>query len=742
MTRLHLLVLSAAGYILCMSSFSNAVADDDLAPPPTLTTEVDSDSSTSDTSKAGMVKQVSLWMIGLFEFWLVGSLLLCSVMLWLTPLWLRSLDLALRPSGLSRFFLIRSFASHTRVIDAWIESCHASICEWNAITLDEAEETPSVEVRGRGITLSDATELREQLIEEQICLVVSGTTRRFETGVLQAILRLTMQRQSKSRLCLHPMIPVVLDRNCFDRLTSDQSEESSGTTNVRTLLRSELQRIDSLRDQLTEESIELLLNSNRVLVVVEDWDQTPVQVRDSLLRLYSTAQLSWLVLSTDSADQLHLPGVIRISEPTHSQLETQATEHHDRLRSGTNEESAAPIAGLDALISDAVDDDDAAVEQIIDIDEEPELASDGEESETLAEVTSIIEQMGCAVRAAIPAIGDGLRSTVGSTRRLAAAELSRMVTDVAPYLANSLDDEDPMLRRGVITALAQVETLLNGIVTASIDDTDVEVRSIAATAISARDETVVPALIRALEDDQIEVRRAAATALGRLGAPAAESVPRLVDLLDDSDTECRRVAAIALGRIGIAAKSAAPRLSESLSNDESPVRIAAAESLAAIGYSDPEIIAALCTTIHDDDSAVRRHAIRTTGWLGVGWPECVPALQTALRSDDPGTREFACNALENFGPIAKPAVDDLKQCLKDRSPSVRKSVITALARIDLMTVPLLRHSLDDDDADVRRLAAATLGGIGLAAVPALIDEINHVADSDDSALNGTLRESA
>jgi HEAT repeat protein len=60
----------------------------------------------------------------------------------------------------------------------------------------------------------------------------------------------------------------------------------------------------------------------------------------------------------------------------------------------------------------------------------------------------------------------------------------------------------------------------------------------------------------------------------------------------------------------------------------------------------------------------------------------VPALARALADEDAFVRRDAAAALGGFGPAARPALPALSALVRDRKPAVRRAALAALKKID------------------------------------------------------------
>ena len=186
-----------------------------------------------------------------------------------------------------------------------------------------------------------------------------------------------------------------------------------------------------------------------------------------------------------------------------------------------------------------------------------------------------------------------------------------------------------------------------------------------------------------------------------LGKPAAGWMTELAD----SRPDVRRGAAFALGKC--ASVEAVPALVRALEDNEVAVRDAAAYALGEIAAEHKE-------------SAL--------------WETAGPALRKLLTEDpDPRARRSAACAIGHFGPLAAGARPDLEQALDHKdgacAPERRLGPGPAQGQGGSVWGGSAGPRLRDDDAGVRRDAAAALNAIGrptaVPALPALIACLAH-----------------
>jgi HEAT repeat protein len=289
---------------------------------------------------------------------------------------------------------------------------------------------------------------------------------------------------------------------------------------------------------------------------------------------------------------------------------------------------------------------------------------------------------------------------------------------------------------------------------------------------------VVEQISRGLDRDVSDQRWTAAKALGLIGKDAAVAVSRLVSALQDVHPLVRELSAWALGEVGSASESALPRLRQLAETDScAEIRYRAIVSAGLISdgpaefgifESEPEIALGKAgrmqqaeqylTRIENQDRDVQEDCIRAIGELGPPVEKVVPELlpllanehlqgSTALAVAKIGVNsKQASAALTSLLPQARPqmlapldwaigllgpraveAIPHLRQQLREyggsehRNLEIRYHATWALARVDYLgreVVPDLVASLNDEDSDVRAMAAENLGYIGPAAAQA------------------------
>jgi HEAT repeat protein len=100
--------------------------------------------------------------------------------------------------------------------------------------------------------------------------------------------------------------------------------------------------------------------------------------------------------------------------------------------------------------------------------------------------------------------------------------------------------------------------------------------------------------------------------------------------------------------------------------------------------------------------------------------QSVPTLIDALNNPDENIRIIAIAALGEIGIPAASAVPALKTALTDKSVEVRLITVNALEKIRKRAIPTLILALEDKDEEVRQAATNALVKIGKPALPGLI----------------------
>lgn len=151
--------------------------------------------------------------------------------------------------------------------------------------------------------------------------------------------------------------------------------------------------------------------------------------------------------------------------------------------------------------------------------------------------------------------------------------------------------------------------------------------------------------------------------------PAAQASPLVAKGLSDKEATVRLVAAVRLRQLGADSAPAAKELAAALADADSRVRAAAAEALIQIG-SVPDGIGA-----EFDNEGKGKAVMRRPG------KTAVDALVSQLGSSSLDARKLALACLAKIGPNAKDALPVIEKCLADENADVKKLAAAAVARI-------------------------------------------------------------
>jgi HEAT repeat protein len=283
-------------------------------------------------------------------------------------------------------------------------------------------------------------------------------------------------------------------------------------------------------------------------------------------------------------------------------------------------------------------------------------------------------------------------AAIGSDAREAAPELIGLLASEPAYDVQT----QRSLARGVCEALVAIGSGTDDIVptlVASLQNPKTKIRGIAARSLEfIADENL-------LEADWEVVALALAKALEDVGV-VQENVPDYV-ISDDKSSIGK-----ALTRLGSPARVAVPTLVKLLKAPDSGTRLGAAKALA--GLVTPRHTEALPSLVDSllDSTMRQHHAFRPS------------AIRAIFIIDGGADRAESACLKQLASPNAKArlrAIDAMSEIAK-RTSVTRQSELKSLAN---RWLPALIVALDDDDIDVVRGAARTLGHLGQHAKPAI-----------------------
>ena len=252
--------------------------------------------------------------------------------------------------------------------------------------------------------------------------------------------------------------------------------------------------------------------------------------------------------------------------------------------------------------------------------------------------------------------------------------------------------------------------------------------AITAIAMLAQGDTVSE-YIDQLNYKEASARAYAAYVLGQIGD--ADAVDSLIPLLNDEDKYVRAIVAEALGKIKDI--KVVEALTTALQDKERLVRWSAANALKQINPDGQYEIARYVEDLNDSNSLIRLQAVRKLSELV---PEKARQYQMTryikdLSDADAQVQALAADALSTIGDAK--AVQPLVTALSDNDALVRRNAAAALGQIVLrlndatvvnQIIEPLVSLLQDKSNMVSASAAATLAGIGEPTVKSLVNAVN------------------
>lgn len=221
----------------------------------------------------------------------------------------------------------------------------------------------------------------------------------------------------------------------------------------------------------------------------------------------------------------------------------------------------------------------------------------------------------------------------------------------------------------------------------------------------------------------LTARVEAARTIGKLGPTAGAAVGDLVAVLErlrGSEHEPLQEAVVeALGQIGAPAKAALPSLARAAGRTVDIDQALKLTRDAILNASDAADVEALTRQLSSRDAGTRLRAAKSLGDLGPGARLALPALVGALGDADGDVRRGAIAALRLVAPNAKPPevfVRAIAVDLRDPDANLRLLAARTLGRIGAPAA-VVAADLDalraDPDPDVRRAALEALGRVGV-----------------------------
>jgi HEAT repeat protein len=216
---------------------------------------------------------------------------------------------------------------------------------------------------------------------------------------------------------------------------------------------------------------------------------------------------------------------------------------------------------------------------------------------------------------------------------------------------------------------------------------------------------------RAMVADNPNLRQAAATAVGELGLATREAFQALVAVLrQDVESKVRCAAARSLGVLGPDAEAVAA-LVDALRDESSDVRAAASAALGKSSSIDPRLVDSILSMLADDAGIVRNAAAESLGALAFVDPTLFrKSAKRYFIANVSGP--FVRSGFERIGPATIPVLVD---CLAEETVEIRRMAAQSLGSVgvtDESTIHPLVRALADASSTVRQAAARSLGACG------------------------------
>jgi HEAT repeat protein len=309
-----------------------------------------------------------------------------------------------------------------------------------------------------------------------------------------------------------------------------------------------------------------------------------------------------------------------------------------------------------------------------------------------------------------------------------------------PFLEDGLSDGSALVRALVVEGLGKTEAgRRSPKLRKALDDQAGLVKAAALKVLGRTgDASAVPLLEKYLKDEQPIVRLAAAGALYHTGRKAMwdqvrgatsaanpeerasalrllgdlkddRSLGVLVEAIKDPQPSVRGAAASALGSLGKGEGIAAV---EQVLTDKIPaVRTSAAVSLGELG--DKRSVGPLKQALSDPNPIVQAAALSALLRIGEPVQNLMGAVNGLLQQQDPGPRSATAKALGRAEGVSRDvAIDVLSNMLNDPIPRPRIAAVRSLGQIGGDSViPILKHTLHDEDDAVRAAAGGALGRV-------------------------------
>jgi HEAT repeat protein len=311
---------------------------------------------------------------------------------------------------------------------------------------------------------------------------------------------------------------------------------------------------------------------------------------------------------------------------------------------------------------------------------------------------------------AVPLFEDGLSDGSGVVRTLVVEALG--LTEEgrrSQKFRKALDDQAAAVKAATLKALAKSDDpSVLPLLERGLKDEQAAVRLASAAGLAARGRAdswePVRRVARSVNQTHPEERATALRLLGEMRDPKGLTI--LLDALRDTQPSIRGSAAAALGALGKV--EALPRLEQMLHDKIPAVRTSAAISLGDLG--NQAAVASLKDALDDSNAVVQAAVVSALLRLNEPIGTVAPVIRRLSQQQDPGIRAAAGKALGRAGgKNLEAAIGFLGVLLEDPIPRPRIAAARSLGHIGTTeAIPILRHTLHDEDDAVRATAGGAL----------------------------------
>ena len=289
------------------------------------------------------------------------------------------------------------------------------------------------------------------------------------------------------------------------------------------------------------------------------------------------------------------------------------------------------------------------------------------------------QQIGGKAKPCLPTLIESFGNEDTSEAKVAIIHAINALHDDAPeliaFLAESVDDEDKLVRIASLSSLGDQEKLppsLHPQFSAAMGDSDSSIRRLATRAIvliRKHKKNSAKLVVKALKDDDKQVREQALRSVAALGSAAAEAVDVIAEQLNDDSADVRIAAVDSLAQLGKTARPSFDDVAKLATDAEKDVRMAVIKNVRKIEKDADKLLPLLVKAVEDTEKEVRSLAAHELGEMEEDAAPAVPALITMLRKDDDS--DAARQALREINTAGDEAVPLFLEILQDEDAGRR-----------------------------------------------------------------------